>query len=351
MAGLISMNSNVGSKKFCVTRVFMIRFIFTITFIVGCSTAVYSASRGIDLRADTDKPQLASTYGDYHALIIGNMTYADKNKLWQTLKTPLSGVTALKSLLKNTYQFSSINVVENGTRRDIILALSALNKKIKTNDNVLVYYAGHGYLDENSGLGYWIPTDAVGNDHTTYIRNSTIRDELSVISRRAKHTLLISDSCFSGSLLKSDSRGTTTINADQRFFQRVAQKKSVQIITAGGNEFVDDDYKDSGQSPFTHFLINELKHNNAPQLSASELAFQVRRAVSGNVDQTPQAGVLQGAGDELGEFIFVNKKVIDSTPSADEKITDVKSIDDIKNKEQVIKREPNRRNRIPMPVI
>ncbi|NIQ12704.1 MAG: hypothetical protein GWO23_24990, partial [Gammaproteobacteria bacterium] len=61
--------------------------------------------------------------------------------------------------------------------------------------------------DEETNTGYWVPVDAKGHDHTTYLRNSTIRDELMLISSRARHTLLISDSCFSGSLLRSGVRG------------------------------------------------------------------------------------------------------------------------------------------------
>jgi hypothetical protein len=89
----------------------------------------------------------------------------------------------------------------------------------------------------------------------------------------------------------------------------VANKKSVQIITAGGMEYVDDDYQGSGHSPFTYFLINELKHNDKLLLTASELSTNVEKAVANNVDQVPESGVLQGAGDEMGEFIFIKVDV------------------------------------------
>ncbi|MFV1984402.1 MAG: hypothetical protein ACC657_12745, partial [Thiohalomonadales bacterium] len=48
-----------------------------------------------------------------------------------------------------------------------------------------------------------------------------------------------------------------------------------------------------------------------PLLAVSELSSTVIRAVANNVDQVPESGILQGAGDELGEFIFikVNLKV------------------------------------------
>ena len=40
-------------------------------------------------------------------------------------------------------------------------------------------------------------------------------------------------------------------------------------------------------------------------LTMSELSTNVEKAVANNVDQVPESGVLQGAGDELGEFIFI----------------------------------------------
>jgi hypothetical protein len=108
----------------------------------------------------------------------------------------------------------------------------------------------------------------------------------------------------------------------QTYYRKVADKKSIQILTAGGVEYVDDDYSASGHSPFTFFLLNELKSNERPLLTASELATNVEKAVGNNVDQVPRSGVLQGAGDELGEFIFINVDVVvNGVPKEKVKVT------------------------------
>ena len=174
---------------------------------------------------------------------------------------------------------------------------------------MLVYYAGHGYLDSDTNTGYWVPVDAKGQDHTSFLRNSTIRDELTLIASRAKHVLLISDSCFSGSLLRSGTRGIPEGAGTEQYYSKVMKKKSVQIMAAGGVEYVDDDYKSSGHSPFTYFLLNELKTNDRPLISLSEISTNVEKAVANNVEQVPESGVLHGAGDELGEFVFVKVNV------------------------------------------
>ena len=67
--------------------------------------------------------------------------------------------------------------------------------------------------------------------------------------------------------------------------------------------------------------MNELKHNNKTLLTASELSSNVEIIVANNVEQVPASGVLHGAGDELGEFIFLKIKLaVDATGINKEKI-------------------------------
>ena len=266
-------------------------------------------SRGITLEPVAQKTVTPFNEGVYRALIIGNNQYRDKGGRWRPLESAVTDAKAVKNLLQNNYGFADVELIENATRRDVLLALDALSKRSMSNDNVLVYYAGHGFMDEETQKGFWIPVDAEGTDQSTFLRNSTIRDELTTIAARVKHTLLVSDSCFSGSLLRSATRGMAPVADNEAYYKKVADKKSVQIMTAGGVEYVDDNYKTSGHSPFTYFLLSELKNNDKPMLTVSELSNSVKKAVANNVDQVPENGVLLGAGDELGEFIFIKLDV------------------------------------------
>jgi len=276
---------------------------------IACGQFFHPAKAGIAFEPIDDTIQTPFVPGKYRALIIGNNEYHDPKKRWLSLNTAVTDAKALESLLRTQYGFNDITRMQNASRKDILLALRDLSQRVLPNDSVLIYYAGHGYMDQETQKGYWVPVDAMGSDYTTYLRNSTIRDEIGIIADRAKHTLLISDSCFSGSLLRRGLRFPTSAEAGEKYFKKVAEKKSVQIMSSGGNEFVDDNYKNSGHSPFSYFLINELKHNDKPMITLSELSTDVTKAVANNVDQTPNHGVLSGAGDELGEFIFVKIKV------------------------------------------
>jgi hypothetical protein len=273
------------------------------------SGSCLAAKRGITLvKSETSQTRVV-TGGSYRALVIGNNNYQDPEKRWNMLTTAATDAQAVSNVLKSTYGFTDVTLLKNASRKDVLQALTRLSKRVMPNDSVLVYYAGHGYLDPDTKKGYWVPVDARGFDSTTYLRNSTIRDELGTISSRAKHTLLISDSCFSGTLLRSDTRGVVPPENTDRYYNKVAGKKSVQIITAGGVEYVDDNFRDSGHSPFTYFLLNELNSNNKPVITASEMSGNLEKAVASNAEQTPESGVLQGAGDERGEFIFIRLKV------------------------------------------
>jgi len=281
-------------------------------------------SRGITLTKNTKPASDIVNSGIFRALIVGNNIYKDSEGHWPSLSTAVDDARAIENLLRDQYGFSDIVFLENATRRDVLLAIADLSKRVLAKDSVIVYYAGHGYLDTDSNRGYWVPTDAKGADHTTFLRNSTIRDEISIIANRAKHTLLISDSCFSGTLLRSGTRGVTETPNTEAYYNKVAKKKSVQIMSAGGVEYVDDDYRQSGHSPFTYFLLNELKSNEKPLITLSELSSNVKKAVANNVNQVPESGVLQGAGDELGEFIFIKVKIsveVDGVPKDNIKVT------------------------------
>ena len=126
-------------------------------------------------------------------------------------------------------------------------------------------------------------------------------------------------------------------------------------MAAGGFEFVDDDYRESGHSPFTYFLINELKTNNSPMFTVSQLSGNVERAVANNVEQVPESGVLQGAGDELGEFIFIKVDVAVEGVDPDRVKVEVNVVPSDKNKTdstvKKVKQPVNIQKVVPIPTL
>ncbi|MBP9070637.1 MAG: caspase family protein, partial [Bacteroidia bacterium] len=108
---------------------------------------------------DFDKP------GKFYAIIIGASNYSDPG-IPDLDSLPIKDAMALKKVLSQKYIFDKENIkaLYNPTRRDIVIAFAEMSKKITSEDNLLIFYAGHGHYEKESDLGYWLPVDAeVGN--------------------------------------------------------------------------------------------------------------------------------------------------------------------------------------------
>ena len=75
------------------------------------------------------------------------------------MKTAVNDAQAVAHILSSKYGFS-VEILYNATRTDILRALSRYRRTLSTDDNLLIYYAGHGWLDMAGDEGYWLPVDA-----------------------------------------------------------------------------------------------------------------------------------------------------------------------------------------------
>src|SRR5262249_35966204 len=151
------------------------------------------------------------------------------------LRTPQADALALATVLTKDYGFS-VTVLNDATRYQIVSALSTLRREATENDSVLIYYAGHGYLDDTTSRGYWLPVDAERDDVANWLSTSDITGVLAGL--QARHALILADSCFSGTLLRSDP--TVALDERQSLLQKLAARRSRTIMTSGGLEPVGD---------------------------------------------------------------------------------------------------------------
>ena len=234
--------------------------------------------------------------GRYLALIIGNDRYAS----FAPLRTAQADAQALATVLTKDYGFS-VTVLTDATRYQIVSALSTLRREATENDNVLIYYAGHGYLDDTTSRGYWLPVDAERDNVANWLSTTDITDMLAGL--QARHALILADSCFSGTLLRSDP--TVAIDERQSLLEKLAARRSRTIMTSGGLEPVGDG--GAGQhSIFAATLLRAL-YDNHHALEAGRLFMQIRDRVALNASQTPQYGPLRNAGHDGGDFIFARR--------------------------------------------
>ena len=210
--------------------------------------------------------------------------------------------------MKNDYVFDTVITVINkqATRANIINHLDWLTTHTNSDDNVLIYYSGHGQFNKILNKGFWVPVDATTNSTAGYISNSDVKTYLGGIP--AKHTLLISDACFAGDIFRG--RNTVSIpfnpNNMDRYYREVYGKMSRTAITSGGLEEVSDAGKD-GHSIFAYYLLKALRDTQSKFIDASQLFNDFKIAVTNNSEQTPEINAIRDTGDEGGEFVFVRK--------------------------------------------
>jgi hypothetical protein len=225
-------------------------------------------------------------------LIIANQQY----RHLPVLKTPIADATTVADVLRREYGFASVRLLPNATRVQIVNALAGLRATLRESDNLLIYYAGHGYLDREADRGYWLAVDAEPNSPANWVSNADITDALRAM--RAKHVLIVADSCYSGTLTR-DVAVRSPAAAD---LTRLAQKRARNVLTSGGLEPVSD-VGGSGHSVFGAAFLDALRANTG-MTDVTSLFAGLRRQVLLRSEQTPQYGDVRFAGHDGGDFIF-----------------------------------------------
>lgn len=290
-----------GENRFTVTAedVHANRTVRSFSITRATEAAGFSAPSAAPATASTAAGRASNeTGGVYYALLIGIEEYADRNI--NQLQYPIDDASELGSLLTRSYTFDRPNVtyLRNPSRQDILRQFESLRRSLGPDDNLLIYYAGHGYWDEQMRQGYWLPVDARKNDRTNWLSNSTVTDYLRAINTR--HILLVSDACFSGSIFQTRS---AFLDAEVSV-RKMWETPSRRAITSGNLSAVPD------ESVFSRYLRKRLAANTEPYLYSQKLYIEFRDAVTNNSPnaQSPQYGVIQQTGDEGGDFIFVRRR-------------------------------------------
>ncbi|HTA61849.1 MAG TPA: caspase family protein [Bacteroidia bacterium] len=240
--------------------------------------------------------------GDYYALIIGIDKYTGS---WQPLKNGVKDAKAVEALLRQKYKIDVFKTLYDvqATRKGIITTMEWLAANVKEKDNVLIYFSGHGEYKQQLGKGYWVPVDAQTTSTSDYISNNDIQTFLTGI--KSKHTLLISDACFSGDIFRGNTIGVPFENSE-RYYKEVNNLASRQALTSGGIEPVMDGGKE-GHSVFAYYFLKALTGNVSKFYDASQLFSTIKIPVTNNSEQSPQFQAIKNTGDEGGQFIFIKK--------------------------------------------
>lgn len=218
----------------------------------------------------------------------------DRYVHWEKLQNAVKDVNDFIGVLTQQYQFGPDEVHTlfdtEATEAEIYNKIRELKRELQPEDNLVVYYSGHGHYDEEFEEGYWIPVDADKTSEDRFISNANIIKRINAI--KTHHTLLIVDSCFSGTLVVKKRSGLT----DERF-------KSRRILASGRQETVADG-QPGQNSPFASGILTYLKKNTEKAINTTSLVQYVKEYVETRARQTPVEGRIQNSDDEGGEFVF-----------------------------------------------
>ncbi len=245
-------------------------------------------------------------FGRYYALIIGNQDY----QVLPPLVTPRTDAERVAKLLKDKYGFT-VKVINDANDVTMLRALNDLNRVLRPDDNLLIYYAGHGTQLKNAytDVGYWLPVNANRPpDDTFWVPNAQITAHLARLP--ARRILVVADSCYAG-LLSSDPGvnifGTET-HLTMDYVKYKLPKRARLLIASGGNDPVFD-RGGNGDSVFARAFLDVLQSNSrilsTPALY-TEIESKMKKAdADGHLDEVPQFKAIRAAGDDLGDFFFI----------------------------------------------
>jgi regulator of replication initiation timing len=243
-------------------------------------------------------------FGRYHALVIGNNDYRHLKRL----RTAVNDAREVARVLERRYGFT-VTLLVNATRYEVLSVLNQLRESLTEKDNLLVYYAGHGEIDQKNQRGHWLPVDAEPSSTANWISNVQVTDVLNAMT--TQQLLVVADSCYAGTLTRSALgrlEGGMSEAERLRVIQNLAQKRSRMVLSSGGVEPV----LDSAGGPHSAFaqIFLDLLQQNVGVLPGQDLfrLLQLRVAAIAQrleTSQVPEYAPIKYAGHESGDFFFV----------------------------------------------
>jgi len=285
-------------KKYIFIHALIISFVFLVfTFV-----SIAEEQSG---EAELVSPNGHEIRGSQWLFVIGIDSYAN----FPSLKTSVDDAKAVKEILLKRYYFDEYHTIElydqEATRRNILGKLRYLTRRVGPDDSVTIFYSGHGVLDSAKREGSWIPVEGTTEDRSSWISNKEIYNYLKVDANKAKHVLLITNSCFSGDSFRGYREKMA--RATDEIIKTAYNRRSRQVITSGVIKPLAEETL-GGNSVFTRFLIKVLNSNKKSFLVSSKLFEGIKIELEESSNQPAEFGKLNDKGIQKGGelVLFLN---------------------------------------------
>lgn len=229
----------------------------------------------------------------------------DQYDHWSDLVNPIDDAQSIAKVLKEKYGFET-EVLENPNQDDVYNKLREYaERKFKPQDQLMIFFAGHGYFDETFGEGFVVAKNSLENDNarTSYISHNRLRGIIQNIP--VEHIFLAMDVCFGGTFdpVIASARGMEAMEtSDSEYVVRKLSYRTRKYLTSGGKEYVSDGIPGK-HSPFTLRMLQAFAEGGGSDriLTLTEVKTYVEK-----LKPEPRMGSF---GDDKNEsdFLFVSK--------------------------------------------
>lgn len=230
----------------------------------------------------------------YHAVLVGVTNYQDRSL---SLKSPGTDVSKLEDVLLKNYEFSTITKLIDPPLSALRDTLTTLSFRLFKEDNLLLFFAGHGL--QTSGGGYWGMHDSRNGDLSSFFSNDNLTTILK--NTHVQHLLVIVDACYGSSLMTR--RALAETDKGVKTWQEAYTQTSRHVLSSSSQAEVPD------SSMFMNYLVDRLRGNREPYLTASELFESLKFPLFNNTPhhQRPKFGDIDNVPAGEGEFLFKTK--------------------------------------------
>lgn len=240
-------------------------------------------------------------FGRYYALLIAIQNYRDR-----PLVTPIGDAEALATLLEQRYGFIT-TLLRDPSLDELAGTLERFKNELKPEDNLLLYFAGHGTWEGDEAS--WVTLESYG-----YRTDSLARLLAQVKSRSV---LVIADACFAGQFGGAGKVIIEPSGWHEGIAPSALNNAGRLVLTSGGDAPVLDE-GGGNHSVFSAALLDALKKNQRiltafglKKMIENPVRIAARRL---GVDQTPTLSRVRDSGSDAGgQFFFVPKPENDET--------------------------------------
>lgn len=234
----------------------------------------------------------------------------DEYNEWGGLANPIKDAETIALELEKNYGFQ-VEIVRNPTNEQIMSKLKEYARKVyQKQDQLLVFFSGHGQYDDEFKEGYVVAKNSLKIDESrvSYISHGTLRTVINNIS--CSHILLVMDVCFGGTfdplIAVSQYRGNVEDIYKEvsktEYIDRKLKYVTRKYLTSGSKEYVPDG-RPGEHSPFARKLLDALRNYGGEDkiLTLEEISTDLEKVIP-----QPRLGEF-GVNEPGSDFLFIGK--------------------------------------------